>query len=112
VSENCVTCQVCFACQGQEQVTGLGCGNCYSCQVGYAVGQGMQGPGAGPMGQGPGFAGPPGACNRQPRPVFDWELREISGKLDALLALLGKLAETLAPESAAPDNVAEQQAQS
>jgi len=34
---NCVTCQVCVTCQGQEQVMGTGCANCFTCQAGIAT---------------------------------------------------------------------------
>lgn len=89
---NCATCQVCYSCQGQEQVMGTGCGNCYTCQAGYTS--------AGP---GPDIApaanpGPPGPQTLRPRPVFDWEMRELNAKLDSLLVLLGKLVETMAPQ--------------
>ncbi len=92
---NCGVCQVCYSCQGQEQISGQGCGNCYTCQVNYAGPPQMERPGGQvPAGGRP--PEPPCPQNRQPRPVFDWELRDLNAKLDNLIGLLEKVAEGIA----------------
>lgn len=98
--DNCTTCQVCYQCQGQEQVMGRGCGNCYTCQAGYAGPEQGGPPPANALSFNvalPGDLGPPGPQNRQPRPVFNWELEDLNAKLDQMLVLIKNLVDALAP---------------
>lgn len=93
---NCQTCQVCVTCQGQEQVSGTGCGTCFTCQQGVhgmlAVQPGMGAPMPRPM------MPPPSPMQKMPQPVLMGECLNCNEKLDQLLKTLRDLVDLLSKD--------------
>jgi len=89
---NCVTCQVCVTCQGQEQVMGTGCANCFTCQMGIAAPTPVVSYQFAPMVPMPRPMMPPPNPNQvYPKPQLVGECLNCSERLDNLLKSVEKL---------------------